>query len=316
MRFLTRAMISCLAVLGLVAAAPMLGLKANSESDWVQGLYLAKERAAAAVAGPRILVGSGSSGLLGVDSAMISAATGTQAINFGTHAGLGLKYLLDRLEENLRPHDVVILALEYQQYVSPVEPTTTLVNYAPFFDRHYIFAQPVTEWPSFVLGYNMLASVKSSIKRVLGQPPAAGGFTLALTPSGDYLDNQAGSMPPPSARALTLSPPDPVNPDAIAIIKAFADRSRARGIEIVAIWPPMYRNPVLGTDPGYARFFKDLSATLADIGIPMLGEVDAFLLPMDQMFDGRYHANSVGRETYTRALVAAFCAHQACTPQR
>jgi hypothetical protein len=63
-----------------------------------------------------ILIG-GSSLAFSMESAILkSNFSDYQIINYGTHAGLGLDYLMEGLNDEVNPEDIVIFALEFEYY--------------------------------------------------------------------------------------------------------------------------------------------------------------------------------------------------------
>ena len=92
-RFLLVLLLSLLATLALIALLPLTGLVR-----------------AASLPGPRILVFGGSATRISFDSVIVIRKVGIPTVNFGTHAGLGLAYILDRAKRAMQPGDIVLLA--------------------------------------------------------------------------------------------------------------------------------------------------------------------------------------------------------------
>src|SRR4051794_11320917 len=94
----------------------------DSQLRWVNRLYARKTIVAArrqdagrtGAGRPRLVLVGGSGTLYGIDAELIERKTGVPTVNFGTHAGLGLRYLLTRARRELRPGDRVLLAPEYE----------------------------------------------------------------------------------------------------------------------------------------------------------------------------------------------------------
>src|SRR6476659_7911795 len=77
---------------------------------------------------PRLIFIGGSSMAFGVNSAEIAKACGRRPVNMGLHAALGLKFMLNQAEPNIRPDDWIIIAPEYQQFVRMAGQSEMLVN--------------------------------------------------------------------------------------------------------------------------------------------------------------------------------------------
>ncbi|MFZ4682369.1 MAG: hypothetical protein ACOYMS_07695, partial [Terrimicrobiaceae bacterium] len=78
--------------------------------------YDYKDAIARETSSPRIILVGGSNVLYGLSARQISEALGVNAINYGTHAGLTLDYLLYKAKTIARSGDLVVLALEYEYF--------------------------------------------------------------------------------------------------------------------------------------------------------------------------------------------------------
>src|SRR5258706_4697422 len=85
----------------------------SRESNFIDNLYTIKENAAVLRSSPgqkRLFYISGSSGLFNFDARLAEQKLGIPVINFATHAGLTLDYILTRSKRSLRLGDAVLLA--------------------------------------------------------------------------------------------------------------------------------------------------------------------------------------------------------------
>lgn len=78
--------------------------------------YIHKLELLEKVDSPRVVIIGGSSVAYGTDSRMISDSLGLHFINFGLHAGLGIKYPLEDYLNYMKKGDVVILQMEYSNF--------------------------------------------------------------------------------------------------------------------------------------------------------------------------------------------------------
>jgi len=85
-------------------------------SRWVYDAYNLKEEAASEILEPKIVIVSGSNGLFGVDSDLLSHHLGKPVVNYAVHAGLGPAYILYKSKKVLKPGDIAILPIEYSHY--------------------------------------------------------------------------------------------------------------------------------------------------------------------------------------------------------
>lgn len=65
---------------------------------------------------PRIIFVGGSNLCFGLDSRRIQDSLQMNVINYGLHAGIGLKFMIDDIEAYMGEGDVVVIAPEYQQF--------------------------------------------------------------------------------------------------------------------------------------------------------------------------------------------------------
>ena len=84
-----------------------------------------KHRAAETKAPPRMIHVGGSSAAFGFDCPRIEEATGMGQVNLALHIGLGLEFILAEALDVVRPGDVVVLHVEYEQIATrPIDFST------------------------------------------------------------------------------------------------------------------------------------------------------------------------------------------------
>ena len=62
---------------------------------------------------PRIIFVGGSNLAFGLDSQRIKDSLNINVINYGLHAGIGLKYMIDDISTYARKGDIIVFAPEY-----------------------------------------------------------------------------------------------------------------------------------------------------------------------------------------------------------
>src|SRR4051812_31724248 len=80
------------------------------QAIWAHGLYQRKTFAADRIQEPKIVIIGGSGAHYGYSAREISRETGLPVVNFGSHAGLGLPYILYKARKVLKPNDFAVLA--------------------------------------------------------------------------------------------------------------------------------------------------------------------------------------------------------------
>lgn len=311
-RFLAVSVAALILSLAAIAWLPALGVaRPDPDAAWAASLYVQKDRIANAVAGKRVLAVGGSGTLFSLDTVELSKHLGEPVVNFGTHAGLGLTYILYRAGQELRPGDVVLLAPEYELLQQSSRPNALLIQFVDFFDRAFIPTRPLIEQAQYWLGYGVLPSLTEGIKTIfLGPPKGRNDITL------DRLGNARGNTVA-AARAKHLvvdGPPPtplPISPDAIAALRRFSAQARERHARIYVIPPTLVREA--GYDaPPYQRFRRHVKAMFLGIGMTYLGDPEKTLLPTADMYDSIYHANDRGRAAYTAVILRAICGTLHC----
>jgi len=315
-RFLAALAASFVLALGAIGALPRLGLaRPSAEIAWTHDLYVQKTSIADAIAGPRILAVGGSGTLFSFDTRLASAAIGRPVVNFGTHAGLGMEYILDRAARIMRSSDVIVLVPEYEFLQESEGTNEYAIQLADFFDPGFVAARPLAERSHYWLGYGVLPSLVEGVRRLLkGAPQGRPDIRL------DELGNARGNSVALS-KSATLSaqgpalPVRPVTPTAITLMRGFTDRARAEGVTVFVI-PPAVISTAGYRAAAFRRFQDGLPALYASLGmIPVGRSQDAFLAPQD-MYDSVYHANDRGRAIYTTKMLEALCQKMTCANER
>ena len=311
-RFLLVLFASLFVTLGAIAALPLtIMARAGADIAWTASLYVDKERIAAAAPGPRIIAVGGSATLFSFDSKTASQRFGRPVVNFGTHAGMGLTYILDRAGRILRPGDVVLLAPEYELVQEGGAPNEHTIQFVAFYDREYLWRRPMAEWPHYLLGFGVLPAVVESIKQIR-TGAISGRLDIVLDELGNARGNTvANSKGWQLAGESPTLPPPAVSQTAIMALQKFAATAAGRQARILVIPPPLIRTKGY-SDPAFHAFQAGLAGTYAKLGLTVLGDPAKVFLPPEDMYDSVYHANDRGRIRYTSAILSFACAKLAC----
>jgi hypothetical protein len=277
--------------------------KPTVQSRWVHALYEDKTRIAQAIAGPKIVVVGGSSVLFGVRADMLSKALAVPVVNFGTHAGLDLDYLLHRSTAALRPGDMVLLCIEYEMYNGEaLQMSEVLLDYALARDPAYLGTLPAR----VQLDSAMMLSWSRALEPWRGErlPPVM-PFNPYFAPrhldaNGDTLGNATVlRWDGWRGRLAKLEPihfyPSPSKFERLA---AYVRWCRERGIAVVGVSPPMLNDAAYAT-PDFAGRFALVGDWYRAQAVPLLlRPADAFQ-PVEVFFDTRYHLDSAAASAYT-----------------
>ena len=125
---------------------------------WMRNTLYVKEHIAEQQDAGRIIIMSGSNGLLGFDSPLLEQRTGRPVVNLATSALLGMPYMYYLLEKHVKPGDLILMPLEAEFYNSPIPFYTDYVN--------NVMAWGEDHWQSLKLTEKAMIFFKTSPWRV------------------------------------------------------------------------------------------------------------------------------------------------------
>lgn len=291
----------------LVALA-VVNFYRNPDSAWVECIYRQKEvvtqRRAAAPDGRIFLVG-GSSVQFGIDAELIERKLGVPTINFGTHAGMGLTYMLDRVQRHLRPGDTVLLCPEYSAWThEPRYSNTPSFQYTWTYDQRYILRQSTGEilrlagqlrlkdWVDSARGWVVRLQDKQFKFADLVRYNAA-----TLSPNGDNR-----SVPAHHVLPYRTSYPYPDSEiSTVPSLKKFAAHARERNIRLLFSWcsfqRPQPESAALEAPPTW------LIDVLGANKVTVLDTPSDNAFPPQWFLDTEYHVTQACRRLRTEEMI-------------
>lgn len=302
----------CLASLGWWCGARIF-LPPPEDARATHEVIAAKEAIAGATpVRDRLLIVGGSSSRYGYSAAALSRLTGFNAVNLGSHAGLGNSYVLYAAKRSLRSGDTVLLALE-PGLLFEAGPTSVTARTVQFETPGYILRAPPSHWASLIFGVAPHDILRSWLLVQIG-----GHWPLAIGDKGDQTGNRMeritdGMKATVAASGLAQSPPQSVS--AIApVVRDFITWCKERGVRVLIGWPTiLYRRAYL--DEARRSANENLVKSFASLGLATIGRQTDFLLAAEHMFDTSYHPNDLGREIATRKLAELLCQQVQCPHQ-
>jgi hypothetical protein len=287
-----------------VAAFAQIGASTPS-ATWMAGLYATKHRLADAVTQPKILVVAGSSTLFGVSAEMIQQSIQIPTINLGVHAGLGIDYLLHRAQEFAKPGDTVLLAPEYELYMSDYKNSNTLVGYVFGHDPGYILQHPQM---LFELSLERLIYGLGVKLKVLPTQQSTGYDDKDLNGNGDSIANRESMIGEKQQAQLDTLEPFIVksnvleNPAAFQKIKAFLNWCHDHKVNVIATWPNTLWFDRYA-EPKYQRLFDDIHKFYETAHVPIAGTSREFMYEKSWFFDTIYHLHDRAVKARTEQLI-------------
>jgi hypothetical protein len=304
-RYLKSLLTSFFACWLLFGAAAFAQIGASTPgASWIDGLYATRHHLADPIKQPKILVVAGSSALFGVSAEMIQQTTQSPTINLGTHAGLGIDYLLHRAKEFAKPGDTILLAPEYELYMADYKRSNTLVGYVFAHDPGYILNNPKIifelslERLMYGIGVRLkfLPTIENS------------GYNNDLNENGDIIGNSESLIDAEKRAKLAAVEPFPVksnvleNPAAFQKLGKFLIWCRNNQVKVVATWPnTIWFNAY--SQPKYQRLFDDIQKFYQNAGVPIAGSSRAFMYDKSWFYDTIYHLHDRGVKVRTEQLI-------------
>jgi hypothetical protein len=195
----------------------------------------------------KIVVVGGSSSLFGVRCQTIAAETGLPCVNMAVTAGLGVDLVLAKVEDVIRPGDVVLLPLEYDFYGAGAEGlrnNATANTYLATYDRALLMRQDWRRLTAALLTLSLQDAYSSVVEMGLQTAGFQRRFTLSqLTAQGDMTGHSpergaeyagyVASMPvvaPMAGSAVEDS-------EGMRLITAFIARHKERGVHVYGANP-------------------------------------------------------------------------------
>lgn len=280
-------------------------------SQWIADAYRLKTAAAAAIAGPKIVIVAGSSALFGLDAGLIERAYGLPTINFGVNAGLLPPYVLHKSKEVLRPGDIVLMPLEYSFYTYDGVANVQMID------------QIWSRDPGFLRQLSLLEQLRMvwlvSANRLVEGYLARGGAPAMCGPYGYQNIDGRGDQTHTSAAEAVAWAYDWANlqkdlprryglkaspPEAWAWLGGYLDWAREQGVRVVITPPTMLFDPFYREDARERAFYQGLGPRVRALGVPFVGDPYAYMYERQWYFNTDYHLNDLGRQRHTRRLIA------------
>ncbi|MNS01986.1 hypothetical protein D3C72_332790 [compost metagenome] len=298
------------AALWLAAVFAQLGGPTES-SRWIAEVYDRKTAAANRVAGPKLLVVSGSNGHFGVRAEELAREAGMPAVNFATHAGLGLDYVLHRARGVVRRGDVVVMPIEYELYVDDGSLNVISLDYLLARDPAYLRSLPLHVQLNALFAVAPDRVWDGLVSKYQGPKRLSTGYQAeTLNPVGDETANDAAHRTPAYERAVATAGPIAVptvakglHPHARARLAEFARFCREAGATMVVSYPSTIAFDRYHT-PEATPFFQAIRATFDELGVPVVGEPKDTMYERAGFFDTRYHLTREMASVRTRTLMS------------
>lgn len=239
----------------------------------------------------------GSNVAYGIDSYSIAQNLGYIPVNMGLHAGLGLEYYLQEIEDKLGTGDVVVLSLEYEHFVSqqPHLPERLLLKLASrpsnleYVPAYYL---PSLLDKSFVQLGVMLRSTKASIRGDLELDSVFRRSSFNAV--GDMIGHHQYEPKDLSGHYNNLSDVTPQTARrAIRMLNEFAEKAEKRGVTVFYSYAPLLQHVFEYNEAAIALIWQELEAGAT---FKILDRPEDLAWTGDYFFDTEYHLSLEGKQ--------------------
>ncbi|MBD3882059.1 hypothetical protein IFO70_09845 [Phormidium tenue FACHB-886] len=255
---------------------------------------------------PRLIFVGGSAFAFGNNSEYIAQQVGAQyhPINMGLHAGLGMQYMLNEIQNGLKPGDVVVLSFEYENFVDfppgPKDVSDVLearwqnVQYVPL---NYL---PALLDKGLVNGGGILRRSLQSLTGEINREPFYQRSTF--NKYGDVVGHY--ELPSLTEEVASDGKTFEFQPQAIQqavqYMNDFYAVAKAKDVKVVYVYPPLVDRLLLKSQPEIQKIESALSNELK---FPVLDRPADVAYPDSYYFDTRYHLNKIGVDARSKHLV-------------
>lgn len=296
---------------------------------WLHEIVETKLKIARSITKPKLLIVAGSSALYGISAEEIERQTGFPTVNFGTNASLGTAVILHLTRKVCRPGDTVLLAFEYEQYLSGKlsgdSSDEMLISYMLGHDPEYVRS----------LGYDVQFKLAlltpadrlwGGLRAVFQKPKqdaAAAEFIrnmlAEINSHGDHTGAVPAKRPEHSANrsAVTYVPAYgfPPSPRGFTAIGEFCEWAKANNVRVLATFPNICHRPEYDS-PAARQMPAQFRALYGALGVPVLGDLSESMLPEEQMFDTYYHPLRSAALARTQRLLVHLAPYLSPAPVR
>jgi hypothetical protein len=291
-------------LLGLYALAYAVAGTQTEAGRWTAEI-LDKKRAVAMERPPKLLIVGGSNALFGFSAERIETKYGIPAVNFATHAGLGLRYILDSARPFVKPGTTIVLAIEYNLYGKPKRSQIEFLHLLGY-DFEYFRNLPLRAQIDVLTGTEWLGWARIIKARLIGDARRSDSYqSETLNSYGDETGNRAENRNDYVVARLGAIPSGgniDISPEAIALIKDFAEYAKERDARVVVTYPNVLRNTV--NFAVNVPTFADLAGRLDKFGVPLIGTASANAFDLKVALDTVSHQTREGQIAATDRLVA------------
>ncbi|NET83883.1 MAG: hypothetical protein F6J94_18735 [Moorea sp. SIO1F2] len=295
-------------IIFLFAVLLQIGTPTES-SRWIDEIYTIKSNIANSIKKPKLVIVSGSNALFGISCSQIHEETLVSCINGGTHAGLGIDYILTRAHSWLKSGDLVLLPLEYTHYTYDGKPSNVLTDYVLARDPKYLLSLNLTDQVRLISGISFKRVEQGIVAKFKTPQRINSGYqSKTINDYGDETANRKADMTQQQIKAIAkITPNDKIyesinSSHGMSSIIKFINWCASHNIKVIATWPNTVWFDVY-QEPKQQEFFKSIEYFYKRHGVLILGKPEDFMYDKSMFYDTDYHLHDLGVNQRTKQLI-------------
>ena len=254
---------------------------------------------------PRLIFVGGSAFAFGNNSGSIAQQLGGQyhPINMGLHAGLGLQYMLNEVKDDLKPGDVVVVSMEYENFIDfppgpkdvadVLEPRWQNMQYLP---PNYV---PALLDKGLIFGGGILRRSLQTLTGNMDREPyyQRSSFNEFGDAVAHYSFPNLANKVAEDGKTFEFQPQ--AIQQAVQSMNDFNAIAKAKGARVFFAYPPLVDRLLAKSRPEIQKVETALTSSLA---FPIIDRPEDVAYPDSYYFDTRYHLNKTGTDARSQHL--------------
>jgi len=272
--------------------------KTNYMRSWVDKVEILNSTSS-----PKIVFVGGSNLAFGLDSPLIEKKFNMPVINMGVHAGIGLRYMLNKVSESLNKGDVLVIVPEYDCFYTHDRGYggKALVYILTNFDLAGVKDLPFERKLFFL--FTAPEYVRTRIYDFLAQFGKSEKIKISVYSRQGFNrngDNVQHLDQPQQKIKVFCEGLQKVNMEVVGMLNDYYEDVTKRGIRMVFMYPCLERDSFRNDISGISFISKYLSKNLK---CEIMSTPDEFVLPKEYFYDTVYHLNRRGVEIRTQKVI-------------
>jgi len=308
-------LLTFLALYTIFITANFFYYKNFQDCFWLKSIYQKKLEYSSSIKTPKLILLGGSNLLFSVKAQTLEEKLKMPVLNLGTHAGLGLIYILDKAKkEYIKPGDTVLLSIEYELYNKNDKKSKVYNSYIVNYDKAYLNKLSIFD-KSLTLFLDLSEiSFKDFVKSLQQQYKFKKSGTKALDyyiynsenldRNGDQLENighkKIGSDQLPRIK-LHLTEKLDINTAPMKALSNFLEWCKCNKVKVIYTYPTIpYYDKCNNSE--FKVLQKDIKEYFTEKNISILDTSGVMYLKDQMFFDTIYHLNYEGRDIRTASV--------------